>query len=81
VDFSLSGEQLSYLKYHNIILLVIFYVNCIKSYNFDDYGLQLIKKIRILLQINLKKDFIFRNVSPLKSVKSTYVYPKYISLT
>jgi len=66
VDFSLSGEQLSYLKYHNIISLVIFDVNCIKSYNFDDYGLQLIKKTQIQ---NLRKLEYY-----LKSIKKRILY-------
>jgi len=67
VDFSLSGEQLSYLKYHNIISLVIFDVNCIKSYNFDDYGLQLIqiqnlRKLEYYLK-SIKKRILYAEMS------------------
>ena len=60
-------------------------------YNFDDYGLQLMKtpnsksqKIRILHEINKKKDFKYRNVGPLKSIimhMYIFIYTKYISFT
>ena len=72
---SLTSESETHILYrfitHRWNILSIYYYN----YNFDDYGLQIMKtqisvsqKIRILHKINKKNDILKRNVSLLKSM-------------